>query len=245
MTVLTEELRADVRNIVEEVLSHDSNEKKREELEKLLLSSKAKLEDAALKIEELTSVAASKDEEIEALESQIKELEDTKNSELAEKDKTLSEKAAELESISTEKSEKIAELEKELEKFKTTLADIEIERAAEVRFAELKEANVALTEENSASAQLAKIRDMSDEAFASYKEELVALLKQAKTVVASEGAGSEEAGSDDAPPPAIEDDGAEAPGNVELGSISPDRVSNLGEMMSKYVKDVMRKSDES
>jgi chromosome segregation ATPase len=235
MTVLTEELRADVRNIVEEVLSHDSNEKKREELEKLLLSSKAKLEDAALKIEELTSVAASKDEEIEALESQIKELEDTKNSELAEKDKTLSEKAAELESISTEKSEKIAELEKELEKFKTTLADIEIERAAEVRFAELKEANVALTEENSASAQLAKIRDMSDEAFASYKEELVALLKQAKTVVAS----------DDAPPPAIEDDGAEAPGNVELGSISPDRVSNLGEMMSKYVKDVMRKSDES
>ena len=247
MTGMTEDLRADVRNVVEEVLSHDSNEKRREELEKHMLGTQGKLEAAAKKIAELTEVSQAKDEEIASLESQVAKLTETKTTELAEKDESLSAKTAELESLATEKSDKIAELEKELEGARIALANIEKDRAVEARFTELKKVSVAFTGKDAAAAQLTKVRDMSDEEFASYKGELVALLEQSKAASASPEEVSQETSEEEVPPPAINNESAGAPGNVELGSAKSnhERVGNLGELMSQYINTNMKKDCES
>lgn len=78
-------------------------------------------------------------------------------------------------------NEKTVELEKELEEAnhraevaEAALDTLAREETAAGRMAELAEAGVALDDE-AAEAQYAKVRDMSDEDFASYKSELVAL----------------------------------------------------------------------
>lgn len=78
-------------------------------------------------------------------------------------------------------NEKIVTLETELEEWKhraevaqAALDTLAREETAAGRMAELAEAGVSLDEE-AAEAQYAKVRDMSDEDFASYKSELVAL----------------------------------------------------------------------
>ncbi len=78
-------------------------------------------------------------------------------------------------------NERIVELEKQLEEWKqaadvaqAALDTLAREETAAGRMAELAESGVSLDDE-AAKAQYAKIRDMSDEDFASYKSELVAL----------------------------------------------------------------------
>jgi hypothetical protein len=92
-------------------------------------------------------------------------------------------------------NEKIVELEKAVEELterskvaEAALDTIAREETAAGRMAELTEAGVSLDEE-AAEAQYAKIRDMSDEDFQSYKSELVALKN--KYAPASEEEGEE------------------------------------------------------
>ncbi len=93
-------------------------------------------------------------------------------------------------------NETIVELEKELETWKqraevaqAALDTLAREETAASRMAELAESGVSLDEE-AAEAQYSKVRDMSDEDFASYKSELVAL--KSKYASASEEDGEEE-----------------------------------------------------
>jgi len=93
-------------------------------------------------------------------------------------------------------NEKIVELEAAVntEKHRADIAEAALETLAReedaaTRMDELEEAGVAL-EDEAAEAQYAKIREMSDEEFASYKSELVAL--KSKYAPASEEAGEED-----------------------------------------------------
>lgn len=121
---------------------------------------------------------------IEAKDAKIKEYEDSlANLDL---DPTAAEVAA---------NDKIVELEAAVETWKhraevaeAALETLSREEIAAGRMSELEEAGVAL-EEEAAEAQYAKIRGMSDEDFASYKSELVAL--RAKYAPASDEAGEE------------------------------------------------------
>lgn len=126
---------------------------------------------------------------IEAKDAKIKEYEDSlANLDL---DPTAAEVAA---------NDKIVELEAAVETWKhraevaeAALETLSREEIAAGRMSELDEAGVAL-EEEAAEAQYAKIRGMSDEDFASYKSELVAL--RAKYAPASDEAGEEEEGAE-------------------------------------------------
>lgn len=126
---------------------------------------------------------------IEAKDAKIKEYEDSlANLDL---DPTAAEVAA---------NDKIVELEAAVEDWKhrasvaeAALETLSREEIAAGRMSELDEAGVAL-EEEAAEAQYAKIRGMSDEDFASYKSELVAL--RAKYAPASDEAGEEEEGTE-------------------------------------------------
>lgn len=93
-------------------------------------------------------------------------------------------------------NERIVELERELEEWKhraevaqAALDTLAREETAAGRMSELAEAGVSLDEE-AAEAQYAKVRDMSDEEFASYKSELIAL--KSKYASSSEEEGDEE-----------------------------------------------------
>lgn len=155
--VTTEEFNTAVQAEVERILSSREEAQAREEAEAALKEARGTFE--ALKAS------------IEAKDTKIREYEEA----LANLD------TSEPTDVEVAANEKIVELEKELEEYKhraevaeAALDTLAREEIAAGRMAELAEAGVALDEE-AAEAQYAKIRDMSEEEFASYKSELVAL----------------------------------------------------------------------
>lgn len=120
-------------------------------------ATEAELGKAASAISDLTSALESKNTEAAEMEEK-----------LTASDARVKELESELEAAKTESetaNEKLGEVEKALE-------DMKKDRAAEVRMAELEDAGVARSDKQD---QMAKVRDMSDEDFASYKDELVAI----------------------------------------------------------------------
>jgi len=153
----TEEFNTAVQAEVERVLSSREEAQAREEAESALKEAKETFE----------TLRAS----LEAKDAKIKEYEEALAT-LDGSDPTDGEVAA---------NERIVELEKELEEWKqraevaqAALDTLAREETAASRMAELAESGVSLDDE-AAEAQYAKVRDMSDEAFASYMSELVAL----------------------------------------------------------------------
>lgn len=120
-------------------------------------ATEAELGKAASAISDLTSALESKNTEAAEMEEK-----------LTASDARVKELESELEAAKTESetaNEKLGEVEKALE-------DMKKDRAAEVRMAELEDAGVARSDKED---QMAKVRDMSDEDFASYKDELVSI----------------------------------------------------------------------
>jgi len=122
---------------------------------------------------------------IEAKDAKIREYEEALSN--LDVDPTAAEVAA---------NEKIVELETELAEAKrraevaeAALDTLAKEETAATRMDELEEAGVAL-EDEAAEAQYAKVRDMSDDEFESYRNELVAL--KSKYASTSEEAGEDE-----------------------------------------------------
>jgi len=143
-------IKEQVAKIVDDLF----NEKEQAEIRK---NTEAKLQEAATTISDLTSALETKNEEVAEFEekaldaeAQIQEL--TSKLEAAEK---------ELETSSA----KLGELEKAFE-------DMKKDRAAELRMVELEDAGVARSDRDS---QMEKVREMTDEDFASYKDELVSI----------------------------------------------------------------------
>jgi len=167
-----DEFNATVQAEVERLLSSREEAQAREEAESALKEAKETFE----------TLRAS----LEARDAKITEYEDTFAA-LESADPTDGEVAA---------NGRIVELETELEEWKqrasvaqAALDTLAREETAASRMAELAESGVSLDEE-AAEAQYAKVRDMSDEDFASYKSELVAL--KSKYASSSEEDGDEE-----------------------------------------------------
>lgn len=143
---------------------------------------------------EVERILSSRDEaqahaEAEQALQEAKELFDTFKTKLEAKDAKIAEYEEALAALDTSEptdgevatNERIVELETELEEWKriaevaqAALDTLAREETASGRMAQLAEAGVSLDEE-AAEAQYAKVRDMADDAFASYMSELVAL----------------------------------------------------------------------
>jgi len=164
---MSDQLNSDVTKIVDDIF------RKKEESEMIKETEKA-LTKSANTINELTESLEAKDQELVDKEAEI--------SGLNENISTLGDKVEELEgdktALETEKtgfeSEK-ADIVKRAEEAELKIENMEKDKLAEVRFDELKESGVAATNDKAVEDQTSKVREMSDEDFTSYKDELVAI----------------------------------------------------------------------
>ena len=169
---MNEELKKDVESLVSEIFSQKEEVEQRAETEKALQKS-------ADAISQLTEALEGKNAEAVGVATQITDLE-SKVEELTSELEAAKEKAE-------EKAKKLTEAENMIEEMKK-------DKATELRMAELVDAGVALSDKD---AQTAKVRDMEDEEFGSYKEELVSLrsaveAELAKVAPVDEAASEEE-----------------------------------------------------
>jgi chromosome segregation ATPase len=147
---MNEELKKDVVAMVAGIFSQKEEAEQRAETEKALQKS-------ADTITELTEALEGKNASDEEIATQINDLENK-----------VTDLTSELEAAQKEVEEsasKLAESESKIEEMRK-------DKAAEVRMNELVKAGVALSDKD---VQTAKIREMEDEEFGSYKDELVSL----------------------------------------------------------------------
>jgi chromosome segregation ATPase len=157
---MKEELKKDVEAAVSEIFSQ------KEEAEQKARTEEA-LQKSANTISELTEALETRNQETEETASEIASL-TTKTEEL-----TTALEAAQKEA--TEVAEKLAESENMIEEMKK-------DKAAELRMSELEKAGVALSNNE---VQSAKVREMDDESFASYRDELVSIREAVKAELAN------------------------------------------------------------
>ena len=163
---MDEKLRKDVEAVVATIFSEQEEAEIRKQTEEALGKS-------ATTIEELTVTLEAKNSEFEELEAKLSESEDKA------KDLTTELEAAQ---------EKIEEATKKSDEAEGALEEIRKDRATELRMKELEEAGVVSDEE----AQSGKVREMSDEDFASYRDELVSIRKAVIAELAKAGEGETE-----------------------------------------------------
>lgn len=163
---MTDKLTQDVQVAVEAIFKQKDEAKLLEDTEKAL-------NDSAEKITELTTSLEAKDEEISTVMVKVDELEKTL-ADLADKNKELT---TNLEQVKTGFETEKAELVKRAETAEKELETIKKDQLAKARFEDLKKDGVSASEAKAVEDQLAKIKEMSDEDFATYKAERVELRK--------------------------------------------------------------------
>jgi len=146
---LKKDIEAHVATIFSEKEEADMRKKTEEALQK-----------AAATIEDLTNSLDEKNAEFEELESKLSES-DTKASTL---ESELEAARKELDAMKTQLAEKEAALE-----------TIKKDRATDIRISELVKACIVHNNEEAKAKQFAKIREMSDEDFVAYRDELVSI----------------------------------------------------------------------
>ena len=146
---MEDKLRKDVEAVVAKIFSEKEEADIRKQTEEALSKS-------AATIEELTDTLEARNIEFEELETKLSETESK-----------VTDSESDLEAARGE----IEDLTQKLEESKNTLEEMKKDRAAELRMKELTEAGVVSDTE----AQSLKVREMSDEDFTSYKDELVSI----------------------------------------------------------------------
>jgi uncharacterized protein YhaN len=146
---MDDKLKKDVEAVVAKIFSEKEETEIRKQTEEALSK-------AAATIEDLTVSLEAKNSEV---------------SELAEQLSEAKEKATNLETDLEAVKEEIAEAKKHSAELESTLEEIEKDKATALRITELEEAGVISDKE----AQSSKVREMTDEEFASYKDELAAV----------------------------------------------------------------------
>ena len=205
-----DQLSTDVTTIVNDIF------KEKEESEMIKATEKA-LQRSTDTINELTESLEAKDQELndrnsdilglnekaQTLEARITELEEEKSTFEAEKA-----------NFETEKSEIITRA----EEAESKMAEMEKDKTAEIRLNELKEAGVSSANTEN---QVSKVREMSDEDFTSYKEELVAIreaivaeLESSEEVLTEETGETEEVSTEETEEETEEDEEAAAGSDV-------------------------------
>lgn len=167
-----EALKKDIETVVSEILSSKEEAEIRQKTEEALQKS-------ADTITELTTTLEERDSEFAELQEKVNETE-AKVQELTEQ----------LEAA----NQKVEETEKALADKENELVEIQKDRAAELRMAELKKAGVARSD---SEAQTAKVKEMEDEEFAAYKDELVNLRKAVEEELAKAREKDEKAESEE------------------------------------------------
>jgi outer membrane murein-binding lipoprotein Lpp len=211
-------VKAEVQSIVDEMM------KQREDLQMQKETEEA-LNNSATKINELLESLEAKDDELTEKVAKIEELE-TSNTELSSKIEELEQSLAQAETEKTELSERAAAVETELENIKK-------DRTAELRFEELKTEGVAALDEKSRSDQLAKVREMTDEEFASYKSERVELRRSVIAELEASTGGdvvdnSDTASGEDNSDNALEDGDSDTASDDVDDDVELDNVVNAG-----------------
>lgn len=183
-TMDMEKLKGGIREAFREALAEKEEENRLSKVEELLGQAEDTINGLADVVTQKEGELASVSEERDSLAALVEEL------------KT---KAVELEAQIVESSKKTEELEERASLVEKQLADIEAEKKLTGRMAELVEAKIALSDERR-EAQSARVREMSDEEFVSYKEERVELRSDLETQLKNEatakGAAGEETGSE-------------------------------------------------
>lgn len=152
---MNEELKKDIEAAVSEIFSQ------KEEAEKMARTEEA-LQTSAQTITDLTDSLEAANQKEETLVSETA---------------SLTEKIEELTTELEAAQEKASTMETKLAESENMIEEMKKDKAAELRMSELAKAGVALSNKE---AQTAKVREMADEAFASYKEELVAVREAVK-----------------------------------------------------------------
>lgn len=145
-----DEMKVQVAALVADLFDEKEEAEIRKRTEAELEKAASAISNLTTALEEKNTEAAEMEEKLTASDTRVKELE----SELEAAKKELEEASA-----------KLGEKEKILE-------DMKKDRAAETRMAALEDAGVARSDRES---QMIKVREMSDEDFASYKDELVSI----------------------------------------------------------------------
>jgi chromosome segregation ATPase len=209
---MDEKLRKDVEAVVAKIFSEKEEAEIRRQTEEALSKSAATIDD-------LTTALEAKNTEVEELEAKFSESEEKANN-----------LQTELEAAQTE----VGNAKNKLEEAEKIVEEMRKDKATELRMAELAEAGIVSDKE----AQASKIRDMSDEDFASYKGELVSLRaailaqldRDKNTNVlpppAEEGAEEEDAGEEGAEEEGAGEEGAAEEGaGEENGGLPPANIS--------------------
>jgi chromosome segregation ATPase len=158
------ELKTQVQEIVDELFSAKEEADIRKNTEKELEKSATMISDLTKSLEDKNSEVSELEEKISESDSRIAELEselEAAKNQVSEKEEELSKRDKSL----TKKDEEIAAVNHKLE-------EINKDKVAEKRMTDLEEAGVANSDQE---FQVAKVREMTDEEFASYKEELTAI----------------------------------------------------------------------
>ena len=163
---MDEKLRKDVEAVVAKIFSEQEEADIRKQTEKALGKS-------ATTIEELTVALEARNSEFEELEVK-----------LSESDGKAKNLTTELEAA----QEKIDKATKKSDDAEGALEEIKKDRAVELRVKELEEAGVVSDKE----AQSTKVREMSDEDFTSYRDELVSIRKAVIAELSKAGDGETE-----------------------------------------------------
>jgi len=167
---MDEKLKKDIESVVATIFSEKEEAEMRKKTEEAL-------EKAAATIEDLTNTLEEKNAEAEEQESKFSEIQ----AKVTDLESELEAARNETESVKEQLTEKETELE-----------EIKKDRAADVRMAELEEAGVAHRTDEAKDAQVARIREMSDEDFAAYKEELVSIRQSVLDELAASAESEEE-----------------------------------------------------
>lgn len=192
-----------VREAVREALAEKEEAERLSKVEDLLNTAEAT-------INGLTDTISQKDEELASVADQRDSL------------KTLVE---ELQTKATELDEKLAQAEEEKRVIEERasvaeqeLASLEANRRLAARVSELEEVKVLKSDEEKRVVQTARIRDLSDEEFASYKEELVELRSDLEEELRKEAAEATDVGDDT--------DGAVAAAGGDVVEVAPADLGN-------------------
>ena len=145
--MIDDKVKKEIEAVVASIFSEKEEENARQRTEDALSTS-------AATIEELTTALESKNAEVSEFETKV-----------SESDEKVSDLESKLEAAKTETASVTEQLSESNQKMEDMLKD----KAAEDRMTELEASGVARADKDS---QRTKVREMSDEDFASYKEEL-------------------------------------------------------------------------
>jgi predicted RNase H-like nuclease (RuvC/YqgF family) len=169
-----------LKNDIEAIVASIFSEKEEVEIRK---KTEEALQKAAVTIEDLTNSLEEKNAEAENHESKVFEYET---------------KVEDLESKLEAANEEIETVKRQLEETENTLKEMEKDKATDVRMAELDEAGVAFHGEKEKANQVVKVREMSDDEFAAYRDELASVRRAVLAELEAASTGGDEAGGDDA-----------------------------------------------